>query len=347
LLARFLFYIEDVWPGDLGLIQFSAENKPSFAHEANELMKISVERNTADDMYGRNYPYIARIEIISATMDVGTVYQIPVFVEHNGLQKSFGVDVCGFRVTAKHPQQIVEPLTRLLHGLVNASRLPNYVFIARRARAVFPVYTINEQVMAVTKNGPVFKHVELAKVREYLTDFLHEAGILGEKGLSDKLHVRGVSRATLGLQRPIFYLKKRVTGQTDFWAPVFQATDGKTIYAYAVNQRREAAKAAGMEVMDLWELVSEALIADGRLQNKFDLRPDRLFPTHWQEIQDHLHEERPLQINQLELPQYRDGLHWLAVEARPDEERFGLFLGRSADDLAQRVRTDFQRRGLL
>ena len=310
-------------------------------------MKLSVERNTADDMYGRNYPYIARVEIVSATMDVGTVYQIPIFVEHVGLQKSFSVDVCGFRVTAKHPQQIVEPLTRLLVGLVNASRLPDYVFIARRARAVFPVYTINEQVMAVTKNGPVFKHVELAKVREYLTDFLHKANILGVKGLSDKLHVRGVSRSTLGLRRPIFYFKKRITGQTDFWAPVFQAADGKTIYTYAVNQRREVPKAGGMEVMDLWEMVAEALIADGRLQSKFDLRPDRLFPPHWQEIQTRLHEERPLLINHITLKQYRDGLYWLAVEPRPDEERFGLFLGRTANDLAGRVRSDFQRRGLL
>jgi len=311
-------------------------------------MKISVERNTADDMYGRNYPYIARVEIISATMNVGKVYQIPVFVQYQGLQKSFGVDVCGFRIEVKHPQQLTAPLSKLLHGLINASRLPNYVFIARRARAVFPVYTINEQVLAVTKNGPVFKHVELAKVREYLTDYLHEAGILGKKGLSDKLHVRGVSPSTLGLRRPIFYLKKRIAGEIDFWAPVFQAADGKTIFAYAVNQRREVPKAAGMEVMDLWETVAEVLIADGRLQNKFDLRPDRLFSTHWQEIQALLHEERPLQINNNnELSQYRDGLHWLAVEARPDEERFGLFLGRSADDLAQRVWADFQRRDRL
>ncbi|MBK8903430.1 MAG: hypothetical protein IPM53_19765 [Anaerolineaceae bacterium] len=310
-------------------------------------MKITVERNVADDMYGRTHPYIARVEITSATMNVGTVYQIPVFVEYSGLQKTFGVDVCGFRVTAKHPQQLIDPLYRLLHGLINASRLPNYVFIARRARAVFPVYTINNEVMAITQGGPYFKHVELAKVREYLTDYLHQIGVLGEKGLSDKLHVRGVSQSTLGLRRPIFYLKKRVAGQTDFWAPVFRAADGKTIYTYAVNQRREVPKAAGMEVMDLWELVAKALIGDGRLQNKFDLRPDRLFPTHWQEVHSHLHEERPLQINQIELPQYRDGLHWLAVEARPDEDRFGLFLGHSAEDLAQRVRSDFQRRGLL
>ncbi len=329
------------------MIQFSAEQHSSIKGETTERMKITVERNTADDMYGRNYPYIVRVEIVSAMMDVGAVYQIPVFVQYQGLQKSFGVDVCGFRIEVKHPQQLIAPLNQLLVRLVNASRLPNYVFIARQERAVFPVYTINEQVMAVTKNGPVFKHVELAKVREYLTDYLHEAGILGKKERSDKLHVRGVSRSTLGLRRPIFYLKKRVSGQIDFWAPVFQAADGKTIFTYAVNQRREVPKAAGMEVMDLWETVAEALIADGRLQNKFDLRPDRLFPTHWQEIQPHLHEERPLQINQIELPQYRDGLHWLAVEARPDEERFGLFLGRSADDLAQRIRADFQRRDRL
>ena len=328
------------------MIQFSAESTP-FAQQANALMKITIERNTADDAYGRSYPYIARVEIVSATMDIGTVYQIPVFVEYAGLQKTFGVDVCGFRVTAKHPQQLVEPLSRVLYGLVNASRLPNYVFIARRARAVFPVYTINHEVMAITQGGPYFKHVELAKVREYLTDFLHDAGVLGERGLSDKLHVRGISQSTLGLRRPIFYLKKRITGETDFWAPVFQAADGKTIFTYAVNQRRAVPKANGMEVFDLWESVAEALIADGRLQNKFDLRPDRLYNTHWEEIKEHLYEERPLPINQTELPQYRDGLHWLAVEPRPDEERFGLFLGRTAEDLAQRVRADFYRRGLL
>ncbi len=290
------------------------------------------------------YPYIIRVEIVSATMEVGNVYQIPVLVRYQGLQKSFVVDVCGFRVETKHPQQLTPHLQKLLYSLINASRLPSYVFIARRARAVFPVYTIHHQVMAVTQNGPVFKHVELAKVREYLTDYLHEASILGEK---DKLHVRGVSLLTLGLRRPIFYLKKRVAGQTDFWAPVFQAANGKTIYTYAVNQRREVPKADGMEVMDLWEVVAEALIADGRLQNKFDLRPDRLFPTHWQEIQTHLHEERPFLINQITLKQYRDGLHWLAVEPRPDEDRFGLFLGSSATDLAERIRRDFQRRGIL
>ena len=310
-------------------------------------MKISVERNTADDSYGRSYPYIARVEIISATMNVGTVYQIPVFVEYAGLQKSFGVDVCGFRVTAKHPQQIVEPLTRLLYGLVNVSRLPTYVFIARRARAVFPVYTINHEVMAITQGGPIFKHVELAKVREYLTDFLHDAGVLGERGLSDKLHVRGVSQSTLGLRRPIFYLKKRVLGQTDFWAPVFQAADGKTIFTYAVNQRRSVPKDNGMEVLALWEQVADALLADGRLRNRFDLRPDRLYATHWQEIEAHLYAERPLQMNEITLPRYRDGLHWIAVEPRPDEERFGLFLARTADELIARVQDDFQRRGLM
>ncbi|MCA9917679.1 MAG: hypothetical protein KC445_06995 [Anaerolineales bacterium] len=310
-------------------------------------MKITVERNTADDSYGRSHPYIARVEIVSATMNVGTVYQIPVFVEHAGLQKTFGVDACGYRVTGKHPQQIIEPLWRLLHGLVNASRLPHYVFIARRARAVFPVYTIDSEVMAITQGGPYFRHVELAKVREYLTDFLHEASVLGERGLSDKLHVRGISQTTLGLRRPIFYLKKRIAGQTDFWAPVFQAADGKTIFAYAANQRRSVPKAEGMEVMDLWELVAQSLIADGRLQSKFDLRPDRLFPHLWEAVKNHLHEERPLAINHTELQQYRDGLHWLAVEPRPDEERFGLFLGRTAADLAQTVQADFQRRGLL
>ena len=310
-------------------------------------MKITVERNTAVDTYGRNYPYIARVEIVSATMEVGRLYQIPVFVQHDGLKKTFGVDVCGFRVEVKHPQQLTEPLSRVLHGLVNASRLPTYLFIARRARAVFPVYTINHEVMAITQGGPYFKHVELAKVREYLTDFLHDAGVLGEKGLSDKLHVRGVNGSTLGLRRPIFYLKKRVAGEMDFWAPVFQAADGKTIFTYAASQRREVAKAGGMEALALRDVVAAALMTDGRLQNNLDLRPDRLFPYLWHEIESRLQVERPLQINQINLPQYRHGRHWLAVEARPDEERYGLFLGSSSADLAARIQADFIRRGLL
>lgn len=311
-------------------------------------MKIYIERNIADDTFAESFPYIARVEIVSATKDRGRVYQVPIFVRYQGLNKSFGVDVCGFRLEHKNPHHLAPHIEKLLRGLVNASRLPSYVFIARRARAVFPVYTIDDEVMAITPIGPVFKHVELAKVREYLTDFLHEAHILGEKGLSDKLHVRGVSKTTLGLRRPVLYLKKRVPGQTDFWAPVFQSGDGKTIYTYAASERREVSRQLDREVLELHHLVAEALQRDRRLGDGYDLRPDRLMPAYWQRLRATLTAEDCFSLGGQEVALFQDnGRCWLAVETRPDEDRYGIFLGRDAADVRRRVQQDFQRRNRL
>lgn len=324
-----------------------------FKLAVDDPVKITIERNTATDSFAETYPYIARIEIISATKDVGTVYQVPIFVRYHGLNKTFGVDICGFRLEAANPHHLIDPAHKLIRGLVNASRLPNYVFVARRARAVFPVYTIDDEVFAVTPVGPVFRHVELAKVREYLTDFLHEAKILGEHGKSDKLHVRGVSSTTLGLRRPVFYLKKRVAGETDFWAPVFQAVDGRSIYAYAASARREAVRHGNDVVLQLHTLVAEALQADGRLSHPFDLRPDRLMPGYWAELRAGLTPQGQLHVGQQEIALYEVADGWfetgcvIGVETRTEEERYGLFLGRDAADVAQRIERDFARRGML
>ena len=84
-------------------------------------------------------------------------------------------------------------------SLINLSRLPTYVFIAPRSHKMYPVYTVNDEVFATTPGGPVFKHVELAKVREFLADYLHEIGALGVTDKSEKLHVRGCSTFYLGL----------------------------------------------------------------------------------------------------------------------------------------------------
>ena len=136
-----------------------------------------------------------------------------------GNKKIFDIEMCGFRVEAEKLEELEQKAALLAASLVNMSRLPSYVFIARRAGGVYPVYTIEDEVMATTPGGPVFRHVELAKVREYLTDYLHDIGILGERGLSDKLHVRGIDRHTLSLRRPVLYLKKRAINETDFLGP--------------------------------------------------------------------------------------------------------------------------------
>jgi len=310
-------------------------------------VKIFIERNIADDAFAEAYPYIARVEIISATMDRGRVYQVPVFVRYQGLQKSFGVDVCGFRIEAKKPHLLAPQIETMLRSLILASRIPNYVFVARRARAIFPVYTIENEVMAITPVGPVFKHVELAKVREYLTDFLHEANILGDKGKSDKLHVRGISANTLGLRRPVMYLKKRIPGEVDFWAPVFQSGDGQHLYTYAASSRQEVARQDDDEVLQLHQKVAEALQADQRLHQTFDLRADRLMPAYWERLKSTMQFHDQIEVGGQLLAVYENGRFHLAVENRSDEERYGLFLGQNLADLRRRIKQDFTRRGMI
>jgi hypothetical protein len=307
-------------------------------------MNITLTENTGADT--DRIPYYARIEIETVTIDAGTVFDVPVYVNYTGLDKVYNVEICGFRLETAYLEDLPRGAARLLNGLINMARLPSYVFIARRAGMVYPVYTLANEVVATTPGGPVFRHVELAKVREYLADYLHRVGVLGDGGLSDKLHVRGVDMHTLGLRRPIFYLKKRVPGQTDFWAPVFESGNGRFIYTYAVNARRQVPVADGREVLNLRALVAEMLGKDGRLPNPDDLRIGRLFPNRWQQLRRQLEAEGDLAANGKMLALFRDGETLIGLESHPKEERYSLFLGRDADDLRKRARLDFDRRGV-
>ena len=305
-------------------------------------MNVTLERNT--DFNQEELPYFARVEIVAATAEAGRIYRVPVRVRHIGLKKEFWLELCGFRIQVPHPQQLPSLIHSLLRGLVHSRRLPTYVFIARRARSVFPVYTLGSEVFVPAPSGPVFRHVELAKVREYLTDYLHEIGILGEKGLSDKLHVRGIGREDLGLRRPVFYLKKRQLGQTDFWAPVFPAHNGQCIYAYAADQRREEPLVGGLEVERLRDQVAVALMGDGRLQDRYDLRADRLLPPVWEQLARHLDWVGQEEIAGTPIAFYRGPAGLLAMEARPKELRFGLFHGADIEEIRRRVKMDLNRR---
>ena len=308
-------------------------------------MKITLEKNRGADT--EKIPYFARIEIVTLTIDAGAVFEVPVYVNAVGLERKFyNVELCGFRVETEGLEALPIVIERLLNSLSNMSRLPSYVFVARRAGGVYPVYTLDGEVLATTPGGPVFRHVELAKVREYLSDYLHEVKVLGDEGLSDKLHVRGVDMRTLGLRRPVFYLKKRVPGQIDFWAPVFASGNGRSIYTYAADARREVPVTGGREVLNLRQLVAEVLITDRRLQNIYDLRPDRLFPDRWHQLKSLLTAEGQFMAGGKELQLYSDDDTFIAVETRPDEERHGLFLGHSPDDVRARVAQDFDRRGI-
>ncbi|RME79115.1 MAG: hypothetical protein D6784_01235 [Chloroflexi bacterium] len=294
-------------------------------------------------------PYLIRAEITSLTIDVETVHHIPVYRHTNG-KDMYNVEICGFRVEAEDTDKMLYLADRLLRGLVNMSRLPTYVFIARRSRQMYPVYTVGDEVFATTPGGPVFRHVELAKVRDYLTDYLHAVGELGRPGKSEKLHVRGVNQNSLALIRPIFYLKKRpeFDGDNEFWAPVFVADDEKSIYTYAASGKREVDFSGGYEALLLRTQVAQALIADYRLRDNFDLRLDRLLPEYWEKVKRTL-KLYPARLTTalMALDVYQNGRGLIGVEYREDEDRYSLYLGKDLEDLRDRVARDFVRRGLM
>lgn len=309
-------------------------------------MKIKLKPNTNSDP--KRIPYIAEITTIEATVDFETTFNVPVYVHKVDGKTIYDVELCGFEVETDKLDYVVEMVENLLTGLINMARLPSYVFIARRSQGMYPVYTVGNEVFVTTPGGPVFKHIELAKVREYLTNYLNEAGVLGSPGKSEKLHVRGVNAHSLALMRPIFYLKKRVPGQNDFWAPVFASRDGKQIYTYAASARREVAVNGGTEVLALQKMVSEALMADNRLSHANDLRADRLMPNYWNHLLTKLEVETPeLVVGNKVLPIYRYKDSVIALEARPIENRPSIFVGKNRDDISQRIRQDFIRRGKL
>lgn len=311
-------------------------------------MEISLVENNKIIPH-ENVPYVIRTQITSLTIDTNAVYHIPVFLNKNG-QERYNVEICGFRVEAGSPGGLSPLVDRLLRGLVNMARLPTYVFIARRSRQMYPVYTVGDEVFATTPGGPVFRHVELAKVRDYLTGYLHAVGELGTRGKSDTLHVRGVNMDTLALIRPIFYLKKRAQhhGEHEFWAPVFLSDDRLSIYTYAASGKREVDLAGGYEALLLRTQVAQALIADNRLKDNYDLRPDRLMPAYWHNVQATLKPyPAKLVYSGKTLEIYQNGRGIVAAEYRRNEDRYSLYIGRDIDDLYRRTAQDFVRRGLI
>ncbi|MBN1219800.1 MAG: hypothetical protein JXM69_12800 [Anaerolineae bacterium] len=309
-------------------------------------MKISLEKNAKRD--NQAVPYYVEAELSSITIDLDT-YRIPVYKHTNG-KTGYNVEICGFQVSADTPEQMVPVTERLIRGLINMARLPTYVFIARRSRQMYPVYTIGDEVFATTRGGPVFRHVELAKVREYLAEYLNAMSIIGTPGMSERLRVRGVDTNSLGLVRPIFYLKKRPQSEdeNEFWAPVFLADDQGSIYTYAASGKREIDLAGGYEALLLRSQVAQALIADSRLKDQYDLRPDRLLPDYWARVKNTFSlQPEKLVFDDAAFEIYRNGKFVVAAEHRTDEDRYSLYLGQNLDDLRDRTAKDLVRRGLI
>lgn len=310
-------------------------------------MQIKLVKNTASN--SASVPYFAEVNMDKDVTHLWRNYRIPVYYNKTK-KRGYSAEIAGFQVGSDTSDRMPALMKHLIENLVNVARLPNYVFIARRAKQVYPVYTIEDEVIVVTPTGPIFRHVELAKVRQYLTEYLHKIRVLGKDGKSDKLHVRGIDPNTLGLRRPVLYLKKRDAADgAPFWAPVFENGPKDGIYAYAASSRRDVAnESAFSAVWELRQLVAELLVADHRLGDVNDLRADRIMPGYWQGLSTQLAPTgKTLVADALRMPIYEIQSKFVAVERRENENRNGLYVGDSVEDLAGRVAKDILRRGLI
>ncbi len=309
-------------------------------------MKVLLEQNGGKN--SSEVPYFAVVEISTISVDRDHAFRVPIHLTKNGTSK-YNAEVCGFRVEGRSPEEVEGLVEKLVPGLVNMARLPTYVFVARRSHQMYPVYTVGDEVFVTTPGGPLFRHVELAKIRDYLTEYLHTVGELGVPGKSEKLHVRGVHRLSLQLIRPLFYLKKRGENghENEFWAPVFPSMTSDAIYTYAASGRREAELDKGYEAFALRHQVALALIADKRLKDEADLRADRLLPEYFERVKENLSPlSSKLVQNGMEMPIYKARSKVVAVEYRQKEDRYSFYVGTDLEDLRLRAAKDLVRRGL-
>lgn len=326
-------------------------------------MKITLTQALAPKQpEGQWTAYVTHIEGLQEGLQKQRELHIPLSTFKQNGQLCYRAALGGHYLQATNPSELAGLIRRWLASVIHFGRLPDYVFIARKIGLMYPVYTVGSEVCAVVSNsGPVFRHVELAKVREYLRDYLRS---LPNFQTGDPLHIRGIHQRTLALKRPALYFRKRIFRQTEFWAPVFENTAGDALYAYAVNARREAPKTNGLEILQLHQQVSQALQNDHRLEQACDLRLERLQAAYWFRLKAKLTSlpEEIIVAGQA-LSAYQSPLtpsRFLVVEAcqetpaaatpteaPSDAVRYNLFLGDSLEDAHRRVIQDFIRRKMI
>lgn len=57
-------------------------------------MKATLEQNSGEN--SESIPYFVALEIVTATVDAGTVFNVPVTVELSSKGKQYSVDICGY-----------------------------------------------------------------------------------------------------------------------------------------------------------------------------------------------------------------------------------------------------------
>lgn len=311
-------------------------------------MQLALIQNSESD--NSLIPFYLRIEVAALSPDLRKPFFIPVHYQHARDRSIYKVNICGISLEARTAADLVPRIEKIIPPLLRNARLPSYVFIARHSRRIYPIYTFGKEFLALITGGPMFRHVELAKIREYLTDYLHQTGELWPPTTNDHLYVRGVDLLTLELVRPVFYLEKQPQFATDneFWAPIFPQPDGSGLYTFAASAKQTVQNNQGREVLQLRSIVAQALIANRRLTQDYDLRLDRLIPHLWTQLRTNLVDYSTRFISpRLELSLYQDNHTLVALEYHPDEDRYSLYFGSDAEDLRLRTATDLLRRGLI
>ena len=312
-------------------------------------MEIVLEKNNADNR--KIIPYYVSIELASVKTSFEPQFHVPIYLKLIRGQNHYAAEICGLQMQENSPQSILNTIKKVAPTLENMGRMPTYVFVARHSLRVYPVYTSrNENLGLTVRDGPVVRHIELACVRDRVALYLNKIHVLGKSGDFEKLHVRGVHQKTLGLVRPVFYLKKRpLTPQdTKFWTPVFPSDENDELYAYVLDKKYQVNEDSGHEVFRLRAQISQALIDDSRLSQDLDLRIDRLLPDYWSKLQTKL-ESLPNKFSYRDktLDMYQMDTFLVAVERRVNEDRYSLYIGHNPEDLRLRAGQDLARRGFI
>lgn len=312
-------------------------------------MDIVLEKNNTDTR--KIIPYTVYIELSPVKASFDSQFHVPIYLKFIRGQNHYVAEICGLQMQENSPQAILNTIKKVAPTLENLGRMPTYVFIARHSLRVYPVYTSrNENLGLTVSGGPVVRHIELACVRDRVARYLNKTHILGKSGEYEKLHVRGVHQKSLGLVRPIFYLKKRPLTPLDaeFWTPVFPSDENDALYAYVLDKKYQVNEDSGHEVFRLRSQISQALIANRRLSQDLDLRIDRLLPDYWAKLQTKLESlTSKLSYRDKTLDMYQTDALLVAVERRADEDRYSLYIGHNPEDLRQRAGQDLARRGFI
>ncbi|HXV99883.1 MAG TPA: hypothetical protein VEC93_15810, partial [Anaerolineae bacterium] len=80
-------------------------------------MKLTLEHNSNGDQ--QTVPFHVRVDIVTATIDTGSVFYVPVEVRYQGMKKSFAVNIAGWELESERPEALPDKISRFLPRLIS------------------------------------------------------------------------------------------------------------------------------------------------------------------------------------------------------------------------------------